>query len=121
MCKTSYSLWPRVAEAIGSLKMLEWPKPRCGPSPFSLLLSLLLKDLNFTFYLLYMYIVYLIQRRKLNNQLLRSLSPPVIVFYDDRSKAIFLLWFLLFYILVLIFCAVCILSIVRFNNLVKFR
>ena len=46
-CKLSYSLWPYVAKFKGSLMRLEWPKPRYGPSLFSLICSLLLKDLSF--------------------------------------------------------------------------
>ena len=44
-------LWLHVAKSIGSLKegVLGSPRPRCGPSPFSLICSLLLRDLSFIF------------------------------------------------------------------------
>ena len=45
----SNSLWLNVPKSIGSLKRLNHPKPRYGQSPFSLIRSLLLKDLSFTF------------------------------------------------------------------------
>ena len=41
-------LWLRVAKSMGSLKRLKQGKPRYGPSPFSLIGSLLLKDLSFS-------------------------------------------------------------------------
>ena len=40
-------LWLHVAKSIGSLKRLKEPRPRYGPSTFSLIYSLLLKDLSF--------------------------------------------------------------------------
>ena len=43
----SNSLWLHVANTLGSLKGIGWPKPRYGPSHFSLIYSPLLRDLGF--------------------------------------------------------------------------